>query len=286
LLDSLFEHSALPVVGDITIPSQHPLPLVILGAGYTGTFLYPQALKQGLRVFATSRFPDTHLSYVEPPSRIHFDLEQPDTWRNIPNPAHIIWCFPAIPENVASTFAKNIANKGCRILLLGSTSAFPANPDELTDERANLNMVLPRVQSEEHLRKTYGVILLRLAGLYGPGRHILNWIRRGKIKNTNRYVNLIHVEDAAALCLTTLAQADPGSSYIASDGTPQRWSDICRYAATQWNIPIPEPTIPKDPGKRLSPQKILQEFNYTLKHPNLYEEVNKIENNGEGTIEP
>ena len=257
-----------------------------MGAGYTGTFLYHQAVKQGWKTFATSRFPDTHLSFVDPLSRIRFDLEQPNTWGNIPNPAHIIWCFPAIPENVASTFAKGIANKGCRILLLGSTSAFPANPDELTDERTKLNMALHRVQSEEHLRKTYGAIILRLAGLYGPGRHVLNWIRRGKIKNTDRYVNLIHVEDAAALCLAALDQAEPGSSYIVADGTPQRWSDICRYAATQWNIPIPEPTTPKDLGKRLSPQKILKEFNYKLKHPNLYEEVNKIENNGEGTIEP
>ncbi len=146
-------------------------------------------------------------------------------------------------------------------------------------------MALPRVQSEEHLRNAYGAIILRLAGLYGPGRHVLNWIRRGKIKNTDRYVNLIHVEDAAALCLAALDQAEPGSSYIVADGTPQRWSDICRYAATQWNIPIPEPTIPKDPGKRLSPQKILEEFNYKLKNPNLYEELNKIETEGGGTIE-
>ncbi len=237
-----------------------------------------------MRVFATSRLPDTHLSFVDPLSRIHFDLEQPDTWGNIPNPAHIIWCFPAIPENVASTFAKHIANTGCRILLLGSTSAFPANPDELTDERAKLNMALPRVQSEEHLRNTYGAIILRLAGLYGPGRHVLNWIRRGKVKNTARYVNLIHVEDAAALCLAALDQAKLGSSYIVADGTPQRWSDICRFAAAQWNISIPEPTIPKDSGKRLSPQKILNELNSTLRHPNLYEELNKIEANGEGAI--
>jgi len=239
-------------------------------------------VKQGWKAVATSRTPGTHLSFVDPLSRIHFDLAQPDTWKNIPNPAHIIWCFPAVPENVASTFSKNIANKGCRILLLGSTAAFPANPDELTDERTTLNMSLPRVQSEEHLRKTYGAIILRLAGLYGPGRHVFNWIRRGKITNTTRYVNLIHVEDAAALCLAALHQATPGSSYIVTDGTPRCWSDICHFAATQWNIPIPEPTIPKNLGKRLSPQKILHELNYELKHPNLYEALNAIEAGQEG----
>ena len=146
-------------------------------------------------------------------------------------------------------------------------------------------MTLQRVQSEEHLRETYNAIVLRLAGLYGPGRHVLNWIRKGKIKNTTRYVNLIHIEDVAAQCLAALEQAPPGSSYIVSDGTPRLWSDICEYATTQWNIPNPEPTLPKDQGKRLSPQKILNELNYELRHPNLFEELDKIEGNEDGTVD-
>lgn len=167
--------------------------------------------------------------------------------------------------------------KGCRFLLLGSTSAYPPNPDTLTNEAVQLTMTLPRVQSEEHLRETYGAIILRLAGLYGPGRHVLNWIRKGKIKNTNRYVNLIHVEDAVALCLAAVLQAKPGSYYIVSDGTPKLWSDICQFAVSRWNIPIPQLTLPKNLGKRLSPQKILRELNYELRHPNLFEELNAIE---------
>jgi len=182
---------------------------------------------------------------------------------------------------MASDFSKDMTNKGCRFLLLGSTSAYLSKADEPTDEQVKLNMDLPRVQSEEHLRETHGAIIFRLAGLYGPGRHVLNWIRRGKIKNTNRYVNLIHSEDVAALGLNALQQAPPGSSYIVSDGIPRLWSDICQYASTKWNIPIPEPTIPKDQGKRLSPKKILNELSYELRHPDLYVELDKIESGGD-----
>lgn len=177
-----------------------------------------------------------------------------------------------------------VTNKGSRILLLGSTSAYPPMNEKLTDEHVPPNMTLPRVQSEEHLRETFGAIVLRLAGLYGPGRHVLNWIRRGKIKNTPRYVNLIHIEDVAALCLTALKQAPAGSSYIVSDGTPKLWSDICQHAATKWGVKIPEPSIPKDQGKRLSPQKIFNELSYELLHPNLFEELDGIEREGEGSI--
>ncbi len=262
----------------------NPHPLVILGAGYTGRFLYHQALQQGWIVYASSRSPDAHLSFVDPLAQILFDLEQPSTWANLPYPANIAWCFPAIPQNTASMLAKEITNKGSRILLLGSTSAYPPKGEDLTDEQDPLNMTLPRVQSEEHLRETYGAIVLRLAGLYGPDRHVFNWIRRGKIKNTNRYVNLVHIEDVAALCLAALDQAPVGSSYIVSDGVPRLWSDICQHAATKWNIPIPKPTPPKDSGKQLSPRKILNELNYELQHPHLYEELDGIERE-EGDIE-
>ena len=188
-----------------------------------------------------------------------------------------MWCFPALPKEAASNFAKEMTNKGSRLLILGSASAYPPKADSLTNEEVELNMNIPRVQSEEHLRETYGAILVRLAGIYGPGRHVLNWIRRGKIKNTDRYVNFIHVKDIASLCIEALRKSKPGSTYIASDGIPRHWSDICQFSATEWNIPKPKPTIPKDLGKRLCPQKILKELNYQLRHPNLYEELRKIE---------
>ena len=170
-----------------------------------------------------------------------------------------------------------MTGKESRLLVMGSTAAYPPKSNGLTNEKVELDMKLPRVQSEEHLRKTYGAIIVRSAGIYGPGRHVLNWIRRGKIKNTDRYVNLIHVKDIASLCIEALRKSKPGSMYIVSDGIPRHWSDICQFAATEWNIEKPNPTTPKDSGKRLSPKKILKELNYQLRHPNLYNELENIE---------
>ncbi|MDE0146146.1 MAG: hypothetical protein OXL95_09780 [Nitrospira sp.] len=245
-------------------------PLVILGAGYTGRFIYRVARRRRRPVFATSRDPDAHLTFAQPHHRIRFDLRQPETWTRIPQRSDIIWCFPALPQDVAETFAQHALDAHGRLILLGSTSAYRTCRSGLIDERVQVNRSLPRVASEERLRTTYGAVVLRLSGLYGPGRHVFDWIRNGKIKNSQKSVNLIHVEDVAELCLLALQHAAPGSTYILSDGQPRPWAEICRFAAERFQVDVPPATVTREAGKRLSPKKILSEFNYRLKHPDLF----------------
>ena len=106
---------------------------------------------------------------------------------------------------------------------------------------------------------------------------MFDWIRKGKIKNSNKYVNLIHVEDVAELCLLALRYASPGSTYIVSDGHPRRWAEICRFAAEHFQIAVPPVTPARETGKRLSSRKILSDFNYQLKHPDLFTALSKLE---------
>ena len=252
-------------------------PLVILGAGYTGRFIYRAARRRRRPVFATSRDPDTHLTFAQPHHRIFFDLREPDTWTRIPPKSDIVWCFPALPQDVAGTFAQHAIDRDSRLVLLGSTSAYRSGRPGLIDERVPVNRSLPRVSSEEYLRTAFGATVLRLSGLYGPGRHVFDWIRKGKIKNTTKYVNLIHIEDVAELCLLALQHAAPGSTYILSDGRPRSWADICRFAAEHFQIAIPPATVTRDAGKRLSARKVLSDFNYTLKHPDLFTALGELE---------
>ena len=259
-------------------------PLVILGAGYTGRFIYHAARQHRRPVLTTSRSPAAHLSFAQPDHRIFFDLRQPETWAQIPPQSDIIWCFPALPQNTAETFAQYAIDRESRLLLLGSTSAFPGGLPELIDERVPVNLSIPRVSSEEHLRTTFGATVLRLSGLYGPGRHVFDWIRRGKIKNSNKYVNLVHVEDVAELCLLALRYASPSSTYIVSDGHPQRWAEICHFAAVRFQIAVPPATAARDTGKRLSPRKILSDFKYQLKHPDLFTALGELESGNPGAL--
>lgn len=262
--------------------SQQPL-IVILGAGYTGRSLFTLAKSQGLPVLASSRSPDDHLSFVPSSYRMLFDLERPATWQNLPADAHVIWCFPPTPEEHVSRFAQQVFSKNGRLIVLGSTSAYdrPAlrspRPEALIDESWPLDLTRPRVRGEEYLRLHHGATVLRVAGIYGPGRNVLDWIRLGKVTASTRYVNLIHVEDLAAICLLALERAKPGESYNVSDGVPRRWADICAEAKRRWGITSLPGTDDSRPGKRISITKLRRDFDYSFRHQDLYAALESIE---------
>ncbi|UCE63279.1 MAG: hypothetical protein JSU59_10475 [Nitrospirota bacterium] len=259
----------------LTDPRSHPL--VILGAGYTGRFLYPLARAQGWDTLATSRAPAAHLLPIHSSHRIEFDLLRKETWGNIPDPAHLIWCFPAIPQEAVTHFLESRLEAGGRIILLGSTSAYGPDPDRVVHEGTPPRLTIPRVKSEEYLRARHGAIILRLAGLYGPGRHVLDWMRKGKVKYTDRYVNLIHIKDVAGICLIALEKAKKGEVYIVSDGNPRRWSEIFRTASKRWGVILPPLSKAMDSGKQLSNHKILVGLKYRFRFPDLYQALDDIE---------
>lgn len=84
-------------------------PLLLLGSGYTGRSLMAEASRQGRSAVATSRDQDRHLADISPTQRLRFDLAQPDTWKNVPVGADIIWCFPATPLEHVQAFAGTLS---------------------------------------------------------------------------------------------------------------------------------------------------------------------------------
>lgn len=260
----------------IPLSSYRQHPVVILGGGYTGKLLFQRARTEGWQVFCTSRQPNKHLADIPPKYRLGFDLTRPETWETLPSLMHIVWCFPACPLTLVQQFMASLSHPPVRMIVLGSTSAYPSEGKAVT-ENLRPNIKIPRVRGEEYLRTTAGAIVIRLAGLYGPGRNVLDWIRRGKVRNTARLVNLLHVEDAAGICLKALTHAPEGTTYLASDGIPRPWSEICTYAERQWEVAIPPLTHPADPGKHIDNRKLLTELDYTFRFPNLYQGLDQLE---------
>ncbi len=261
-------------------------PVVILGAGYTGLVIHALGHARGLRVLAGSRSPDEHLASIPASKRLRFDLARPQTWADIPEQARLVWCFPAVPEPLVQDFAERVAPRINRLVVLGSTSAYepPAAHKAgaaapLIDEASPLNLALPRVRGEEWLRTHCQAIVLRSAGIYGPGRHVLDWIRQGRVTASPRYVNLVHVEDLACICLAALERGKAGEIYNVSDGQPRQWAEICRIAQQRWGVESSgeNRTQEAGPGKRLSIVKLQTELGYTFRHPDLYEALDEIE---------
>ena len=258
-------------------------PIIILGAGYTGRYLASALTVISRPFFATSREPEKNLSHVPADRRMKFDLEQPSTWLSIPARADLIWCFPATPLEQVEAFARTLHAPARRIVVLGSTSAYEVSghsaeyPPSWIDESSPIDLTKSRVQGEEYLREHHGAILLRVAGIYGPGRNPLDWIRQGRVGLSPKYVNLIHVEDLAAICLAAIEKGKPGEAYNVSDGTPYLWSEICATAHKRWGVAATGAKENRASGKRISTAKLRTELGCTLKHPDLYEALALIE---------
>ena len=224
-----------------------------------------------------------NLAGIPSEQRMRFDLEQPSTWLNIPVGADIIWCFPATPLEQVQAFARTLDAPAKRIVVLGSTSAYDAPsqsteyPPPWIDESASLDLTKPRVQGEEFLRTNCGAIVLRVAGIYGPGRNPIDWIRTGRVSPSRKYVNLIHVEDLATICLAALEHGKPGEAYNVSDGQPHTWNEIGATAQQRWGMTAAAVKEMPSSGKRISNAKVRAGLGYTLKHPDLYEALALIE---------
>jgi len=260
-----------------------PRPLIVLGSGYTGLVLHRMGASQGRTVHATSRNPLKNLVDIPSEQRLRFDLEQLSTWPNIPASADLIWCFPATPLEQVQAFTRTLDQPPRRIIVLGSTSAYEESdhsteyPPPWIDESAPIDRTKPRVQGEEFLRTNCGAIVLRVAGIYGPGRNPIDWIRTGRVTPSRKYVNLIHVEDLASICLAALEHGKPGEVYNVSDGQPYIWSEICITAQQRWGMVPAAVKEDRSSGKRISNAKLRAELSYTFKHPDLYEALALIE---------
>jgi hypothetical protein len=264
-------------------------PLIILGHGYTGRHIMQLTLQRETIAWATSRNPTRRLTAVPFQQRLEFDLAGPETWGHLPAGADLVWCFPASPLSAVQHWAGAQHSRFNRLVVLSSTSAYEVSdhsteyPPPWFDESAPIDLTKPRVQGEEYLRSEFGAIVLRVAGIYGPGRNPLDWIRQGRVGPSRKYVNLIHAEDLAAICLLALDKGKPGGVYNVSDGTPRTWNEVCVTAQQRWGVAATAAAAKENrsSGKRISNAKLRTELGYVLKHPDLYEALALIESAGE-----
>jgi nucleoside-diphosphate-sugar epimerase len=122
-------------------------------------------------------------------------------------------------------------------------------------------------------------IVLRMAGLYGPGRiPLADDIRRGRPIAAPRLglLNLIHVDDAAGIVLAADARAAPPRAYVVSDGHPVERGEYYAELARLLGAPEPAFAAAADDSpagrraaadKRASNARMLRELGVRLQYP-------------------
>jgi nucleoside-diphosphate-sugar epimerase len=86
-------------------------------------------------------------------------------------------------------------------------------------------------------------VVLRLGGIYGPGRtRLIDQVRNGTavIPDEPRFTNRIHRDDAAAAVVHLAALAtEPAPVYVGVDNDPAELGDVLRFLAAEMGYPEP-----------------------------------------------
>jgi nucleoside-diphosphate-sugar epimerase len=108
--------------------------------------------------------------------------------------------------------------------------------------RARLRLAAERQWRAFGEEREAPVDVLRLAGVYGPGRNALEKLQRGearRIVKPGQVFNRIHVDDAAAVAVRLIEAGGPGGLWNVADEEPAPPQDVIVFAAELIGLPPP-----------------------------------------------
>ena len=184
-----------------------------------------------------------------------------------------------------------------RVLVVSSTAVYDVSDgSEVTEEtpaRGATPTAAVLVEAEVLQRaRTPGAVLVRLTGVYGPGRErLIDQVRSGSARlapGTSPHTNRIHRDDAAAALVHLAALPDPAPLYLGTDDEPSRLDDVLRFLADELHVTEPS-TGDGDArqaggDKRLS-NALLRSTGWTPQYPTFREGYRAVLA-GEGTRHP
>lgn len=135
-----------------------------------------------------------------------------------------------------------------RIVLVSSTAVYGVSDGSFVDEETVTVPGSPTAdilfEAEQLLHERHPqAVVLRLAGIYGPGRErLITQVREGRARLSRepQYTNRIHRDDAAAAIIHLLDLADaPAPLYIGVDDDPAEQSEVVSFIASELALPVP-----------------------------------------------
>jgi nucleoside-diphosphate-sugar epimerase len=185
------------------------------------------------------------------------------------------------------------------------TDGLPVKEDHPAEANTETNQVLidtEKLLIEAHARSHFPAVILRVAGIYGPGRcHYLRKFVNNEIRiegHGERHMNMIHRDDVVGVILAALRNGRPGQTYNAVDDEPVTELHFFRWLSEtlgKW-MPPRETGEQKTPGqrgwsnKRVLNRKLKMELGYECIYPTFRQgytaEIRRLEDAGELDIAP
>jgi nucleoside-diphosphate-sugar epimerase len=154
-------------------------------------------------------------------------------------------------------------------------------PTRPVNKRSQQRVEIEQLWRDYAASRDIPVLVLRLAGIYGPGRSSFDKLREGtarRIVKPDQVFNRIHVDDIGRVTALAAARALAGTFNL-SDDEPAPPQDLVEYAAKLLGLPVP-PGIPFESAemtpmarsfyadnKRVSSRAIKQALGIELLYP-------------------
>ncbi|MCW5557106.1 MAG: SDR family oxidoreductase [Verrucomicrobiae bacterium] len=241
--------------------------VLIIGCGYVGLELGRRLASQGHTVFGLRRTAEGAGVMTE--AGIHplvADITRPETLAPLPAPFDwVVHCVSSSRQG-AETY-RAVYLEGMRHVLdwlaaqshppeafayTSSTSVYGQTSGDWVDEDSPTQ---PGTETGETLVATEGLVLeaarsgrvpgriLRVAGIYGPGRgHLFHQFLAGEARiqgDGSRWINMIHRDDVASALEAALERGAAGEVYNAVDDEPVSQRDFLAWLAERLGRPMP-----------------------------------------------
>lgn len=276
--------------------------IVIVGCGYVGERLARQYLDRGDPVFGLvrSRSGLDRLAAAGIPAARH-DLAVTDPMPCSLADVRLFHLAPPQAQGREDLHTRRLiesfdrAGHPRRLVYISTTGVYGDCDGAWVDEdwptRPTLDRSLRRLDAEEQLTywsRQHGgeLIVLRVAGIYGPGRLPLERLKRGLPlvrPEEAPYSNRIHVDDLVAVCVAAMERGRNGAIFNVSDGRPSTMTEYFTQIAEAASLPQPpligmtEASAHLSEGmmgymsesRRLSNRRLREDLGVELRYPTL-----------------
>jgi len=279
----------------------------IVGCGDIGRRVALQYLEAGASVSALIRSPEKAAALEALGIRtLVADLDDPTTLTGLPTAGATLFYFAPPPggghlDPRVLNFCTAIATgaEPARVIYMSTSGVYGDCGDAVVTEetpatpqtaRGKRRLDAETVFREWGHKRGVPVIILRVTGIYGPGRLPVSQITSGQPVLDERIANLtnrIHADDLAWVCLAAAERAENGDLFNVSDGHPGTMTEYFNAAADFLGLPRPRQVSWEEAQQIMSPlmlsyvsesrrmdnRKMLETLCVTLRYPTLAEGI-------------
>lgn len=226
--------------------------LLILGPGYTAKVLATLAEADGWRVITAGRssigYPHIAWDALESDTSFESEIDSetvvvysvPTLFKTVePDQPHldpVVRALEASEENGAKAF-----------IYLSSTAVYGNHDGDWVDEDSERKPTSPfgimrRDIEDLVLSKPFGYVV-RIVGIYGPGRTLIEAFERGRYRLVNdgeKISNRVHVDDLARVVLAVAEQQPEEKTFIACDGSPVSVKSLVDWLVEHQGVTPPD----------------------------------------------